>query len=185
MIERLTKAACRVAGITVIAAALAGAPGWAAIADPGNSATGLAALERFQGTWNGQGSFVTTPYSRAATAHVVTTCAWSGDKLFMICQQVVALDGKSDDDVSIYSYDAKKDTYHFFNVGVSRANSVAISVAGDTVTYSSSFTDRSINVLTRTLNTWDRPGHYLWRSEYSIDAGKTWVLMASGDATRT
>ena len=57
-------------------------------------------LDRLAGTWNMQGAFLTTPYSTAGPATATTTCAWSSDRLFMICQQHVTRSGKTDGDVT-------------------------------------------------------------------------------------
>jgi hypothetical protein len=70
-------------------------------------------LDRFAGTWQTQGTFLATPYSKAATASGTTTCAWSNDHLFMICQQTVTLGETLDHDVTIYSYDETAKAYHF------------------------------------------------------------------------
>ena len=145
---------------------------------------GLAELDRLTGTWDGTGTFVDGPYSKAGTARATTTCAWSDDRIFLICQQSVMLDGKPDHDVAIYTYDAATGKYHFYSIGVARANTTTLTVSGNTITYSDSFTDGSKHVLTRTLNVWDAPQSYAWRSEYSLDGGTHWLPMGSGRSTR-
>ena len=60
-----------------------------------------------------------------------------------------------------------------------------IVVTPTSITYAGEFTDEGKHVLTRTLNLWENPQRYTWRSEYSLDEGKTWVLMGSGVSTRT
>ncbi len=145
---------------------------------------GVAELDRLAGTWDGTGSFVDGPYSKAATARAMTACAWSGDRAFLICQQSVMLGGKHESDVAIYTYDDATGKYHFYSIGVARANSTAMAVSGTTIAYNDSFTDGAKHVLTRTLNVWDAPDSYAWRTEYSLDAGAHWILMGSGRSTR-
>ncbi len=159
-----------------------------AVASVGSPVAGVAApideLERFAGTWQSQGTFVETPYSKAGPATATTTCAWSGDRLFMICQQVVTMAGKRDDDLGIYSYDETSGSYRFYNVHPGRTTDTTITVHGDTITYPFSFTDNGKNVTIRTLNVWKSADLYTWRTEYSTDAGANWALMASGTSRK-
>ncbi|MBV8117617.1 MAG: hypothetical protein JOY69_11280 [Candidatus Eremiobacteraeota bacterium] len=145
---------------------------------------GLGQLDRLVGTWQGSGAFVDSAYSKAGSAQAMTTCAWSTDRLFLICQQSVSLSGKSDDDVAIYTYDSAAAKYHFYNVGVARFGNTDIRVRGNTIEYDGSFTDGAKHVLTRTLNVWESPQRYSWRAEYSVDGGAHWTLMGSGASTR-
>ncbi|MGA8534500.1 MAG: DUF1579 family protein [Candidatus Tumulicola sp.] len=147
-------------------------------------AGGLAELNRLVGTWQSSGTFVDSAYGKAGSANATTTCAWSGDGLFLICQQRVVMNGKPDDGVAIYSYDASTQKYHFYNVGVARANGTEIAVSRNTITYSDSFVDAGKHASTRTLNVWDSPQRYHWRTEYSLDGGAHWNLIGSGTSTR-
>jgi hypothetical protein len=141
-------------------------------------------LDRFSGTWHGQGTFVETPYSTAGTSSATTTCAWSGDHLFMVCQQAVTMNGKRDDNLAVYSYDDAAGAYRFFNIRPGRITSTPITVDGNTITYPFSFTDKGKNVTIRTLNVWKNANLYTWRTEYTIDGGAMWTLMASGTSQR-
>jgi hypothetical protein len=57
----------------------------AVAAVPANAA-GVDELGRYLGTWTSPGTLYDTPYSKAGTATATTTCAWSQDHVFMICQ---------------------------------------------------------------------------------------------------
>ncbi len=141
-------------------------------------------LDRFAGTWQSQGTFVDSPYSKAHSANATTTCAWSNGRTFMICQQRVSTDGAVETGVAVYAYDDASKSYRFTNVQVQRTTSMTIGVAGNTITYPVSFTDKGKSVTIRTLNVWDNPRLYHWRTEYSLDGGATWSLMASGSSQR-
>jgi hypothetical protein len=141
-------------------------------------------LDRFAGTWQSQGTFVNGPYSKPSTSTAKTTCAWSTGHTFMICQQSVSTDGKTTDDLGIYTYDRAASAYRFYNIQTARTTSSTITVAGNTITYPFSFTDNGKNVTIRTLNIWDSPSLYRWRTEYSTDGGTSWRLMASGSSQR-
>ena len=140
----------------------------------------LDALDRFVGTWQSTGTFVNSAYSNPKTVTATTTCAWSNDRVFLICQQSVLADGKPIEAVAIYTYDDAAHKYHFYTVGTGRANGTDLSVKPDTIEYDDSFTDGSKKVLSRTLNVWESPQRYTWRAEYSLDGGATWTLMGSG-----
>jgi hypothetical protein len=137
-------------------------------------------LNRFAGTWQSQGTFVDTPYQKAGNATATTTCAWSIDGEFMICQQSANLNGTHDSALGIYSYDSTAQAYRFDNVHTARSTSTTVTVDGDTVTYPFTFSDNGKSVTIRTLNVWKSPTMYTWRTEYSTDGGATWSLMGSG-----
>jgi len=173
-----------VSGITrrvAFVLAIAGAAGTLAAV----SAAPIDELNRFAGTWQSQGTFVDSPYQKAGTATATTTCAWSIDHAFMICQQSVLMSGTPDSDLGIYTYDPVANVYHFYNVHESRTTSSTILVDGNTITYPFSFTDNGKSVVIRTLNVWQNPDAYTWRTEFSIDNGTTWALMGSGKSERS
>jgi hypothetical protein len=143
-------------------------------------AAGCPELERFLGTWQSSGNFVDSPYSKASAATATTACDWSTDRLFMICQQSVTQNGTTQDDLGIYSCDEAANAYHFYNVRPSQGASVTLTIEGKTVTYMSSVSDNGNAVMIRTLNVWDGPSQYHWRTEYSTNGGSAWTLMASG-----
>jgi hypothetical protein len=142
-------------------------------------------LDRLAGTWNMQGAFLRTPYSTAGPATATTTCAWSTDRLFMICQQHVTRSGKTDGDVTVYSYDDAKQEYKFYNIHSADSTSATILINGDTITYPFAFTDGGQTVQIRTINAFKGTTFYNWRTEYSTDNGTTWIPMASGTSQKT
>ena len=137
-------------------------------------------LDKLVGTWHSSGAFVDSAYSKAGSATATTTCAWSRDRYFLLCQQTVLMNAKPDHGLAIYTYDDATSAYKFYNLDVSRMGSTALTVDATSITYNGSFDDGSKHVLTRTTNVWDSPHGYAWRAEYSLDGGKTWVLMGSG-----
>jgi hypothetical protein len=148
------------------------------------AAAPLDELDRFAGTWQSHGTFVNGPYSKASTSTATTTCAWSTGHTFMICQQSVSTDGKVSDDLGVYTYDGAARAYRFYNVETARTTASTITVAGNTITYPFSFTDKEKKVAIRTLNIWDSPSLYRWRAEYSTDGGTSWQVMGSGSSQR-
>jgi hypothetical protein len=147
-------------------------------------AAALSQLDRLVGTWDSPGSFVHSAYSEPFTARATTRCSWSEDRVFLMCRQSVTT-GKGDQhDVAIYTYDPASKQYRFYTVSRSAANGSTIVVTPTEISYPSTFTDGNKTVMQRTVNDWQSPSRYTWRSEYSLDGGKTWVLMGSGIATK-
>ena len=137
-------------------------------------------LDKLVGAWQSSGTFVDSAYSKAGTATANTSCAWSADRYFLICQQTVFVNAKPTHDVAIYTYDDATQAYKFYNAGIDRVGSAALSVDATTITYNGSFDDGAKHVLTRTSNVWESPYAYAWRAEYSLDGGVHWTLMGSG-----
>jgi len=172
-------AASIVAGVAVLAAVAVTRADQSPAPLPARPAA-LDRLDRLVGSWQSNGTFVDSVYSKAGSATATTRCAWSDDRLFLLCQQHVVLDGKLTDDVAIYTYDDATQAYRFYNVGTARENSTQIDVSANGITYDGEFTDGAKRVLTRTRNVWESARAYSWRAEYSLDGGTTWVLMGSG-----
>src|SRR5574340_1581998 len=66
---------------------------------------GLAALGAFVGEWDGSGETYASPYSAAGPVGARTSCAWAPNHGFLVCDQGVRMAGKSENDLSIYTYD--------------------------------------------------------------------------------
>lgn len=145
----------------------------------------LAALDRFVGTWQTTGTFVQTPYSKPNAVSSTTTCAWSADRVFLVCRQAVTLDGKTLSDLGIYTYDPQSAKYRFFSVRQDGGSNMTIAVDAASIEYDSSFDDNGTTVMNRTRNVWDAPDRYHFSTEYSTDGGKHWTTMLSGSAHRT
>ena len=144
-----------------------------------------AALDRFSGTWESSGTFVDSPYSKAGTVGGTTACAWSTDGLFLICQQHITLSGQAIGDVTVFTYDSSAQKYRFFGVRSDGGNGGTIRVNATTVEWDNTFTDGGKTVMNRTLNIWDSPDLYHFRTEYSVDGGAHWTTTLSGTARRT
>ncbi len=151
---------------------------------PSAAVAGADELDRFAGVWTSPGTLLATPYSKAGSATATTTCAWSAGRYFMICQQTIVSGSGSDHVLSVYTYDAAKHGYAFYHIGADGGGSSDIAIAGDTVIYSNTFTDRGNRVTIRTLNVWQNARRYNWRTEYTTDGGATWSPMASGSAAK-
>jgi len=150
-----------------------------------SAADPIDSLDRFAGTWKSHGTFVDSPYGKAGPADATTTCVWSNGHTFLICQQSVTMAGTTNEDIALYTYDPDAKVYRFFNVRPSKVVPLTITIEGDTITYPVTFKDSAgQDVTIRTVNVFENATLYRWRTEYSNDAGKTWIPMASGTSQR-
>jgi hypothetical protein len=142
------------------------------------------ARDAYAGVWKGTGMFYATPYSKAGPSSDTTTCRWESGRAYLVCSQTNESPYGPGVQLSIYA--RKGDGYVFDRVdrdGTIHTGEVA--VAGTTWTYPFAFTDRNgKRVLMRTINDFSTPGVNKWRSEFSIDDGKTWTRTAEGVETK-
>ena len=140
------------------------------------------------GKWVGSGQFVDSPYSQANKASGVTRCAWSPDRIFVVCDQDNVFAGARTRDLSIYSFAPKDGRYYFYGIslGVEKARSVALDISnnGDRWVYLSTNDMDGKSVQFRTTNQFHGNDTVDWWTEFSIDSGKTWTKTGEGKETR-
>ena len=140
------------------------------------------------GKWVGSGQFLDSDYSKANKASATTTCAWSPDHIFVICDQDVNFGGTAMRDLSIYSFDAKSGRFYFYGVslGTEKARNPALEISenGDRWTYLNTADIKGKSVQFRTTNQFHGPDYVEWWSEYSADGGKTWTRTGEGKESR-
>ncbi len=140
------------------------------------------------GTWVGSGKFVETAYSQARTVSGATTCAWSPDHIFVVCDQDV-MDGTAKMRLlSIYGFDPKKKTFHFYGLSLEgdapRSGTLLVNSAGNRFEY---FSDAEINgkkVQFMTTNEFKTDDEVEWSSSFSTDEGQHWTKMGGGSEQR-
>lgn len=140
------------------------------------------------GKWVGAGQFADTDYSKANKASAVTTCAWSPDHIFVICDQDINFGGQPMHDLSIYASDAKSGKFYFYGISLGqekpRSTALDISANGERWIYSSAADIKGKSVQFRTTNQFRDNDHVDWWSEYSADNGKTWTKTGEGKESR-
>jgi hypothetical protein len=156
---------------------------------PSRQVSADSALERlgaYLGEWDGTGTMKATPYSQAGTVSAKTTCEWSPNHDFFVCDQLTQTPDGPGADLSVYTYDPTSGAYVFYELSRAggRVRQPHLSIRDSTWTYEGSFTDRNgKHVKTRTVNVWTSPTVVTYTVEYSTD-GTHWVEMGAGKAVR-
>jgi hypothetical protein len=131
---------------------------------------------------------VDSDYSKAMPVSGVTTCAWSPNHVFVVCDQDLLTDGKPGRDLSVYAFDAEKNTYHMFGMSPSaesaRVTELSISSDQNRWEYLGNAKIGGKSVQFRTVNVFHDADHVAWSSEFSNDNGAHWVRMGEGKETR-
>jgi hypothetical protein len=145
--------------------------------------SGLKKLSVFVGRWraeNDPDSMGKIPVS------AVTSCQWSPNGNYLICDQQVTNQGTMSNDLSIYSRDPDKDGYTLTVVGVPGMQpfSIPITYKGDEFYYLGSYTDdNGKKVYTRTVNTFLSPSSYTFKVQSSQD-GEHWMTNMQGKSRK-
>ena len=140
------------------------------------------------GKWVGDARFFDTDYSKAGTGGGVSTCVWSPDHIFVVCDQDVKDNGTALRFLSIYAFDPKTSTYHFYGLSPEgdqpRTGDVSISTDGAHWEYLTKTTIKEKPVWFRTVNQFLGNDKVEWWSEYSTDQGQHWTKTGEGSEKR-
>jgi hypothetical protein len=144
-------------------------------------ATGIKKLSVFLGSWKGENK----PGSSNNT-NSTTSCSWSINGRYLICDQLIDQAGVRSNNLSIYSYDSLHDSYLLSLVGIPNTEpfSIPITARGDTLIYSGSYMDNGKKIFTRTLNIFRNSSFYIFISQYSTD-GDSWTNTLEGSASKS
>jgi hypothetical protein len=136
------------------------------------------------GKWVGDAHSVDTDYSKAGTGGGVSTCAWSPDHIFVVCDQDVKDNGTAMRFLSIYSFDPKNSAHHFYGLSPDgsrpRNGDVSISSDGTHWEYLTKTEIKDKPVWFRTTNQFKGDDQVDWWSEYSTDEGQHWTKTGWG-----
>src|SRR5579872_828929 len=125
--------------------------------------TGLKKLSVLVGTWRGENDPDSTG---KRPVFAISSCQWSPNGNYLVCDQQVTNQGTTTNNLSIYSRNADKDGYTLTLVGVPGmdAFSIPITYKGDELYYLGSYTDdRGKKVYARTVNTFESPTSYTFK----------------------
>ena len=140
------------------------------------------------GKWTSDAHFYETEFSKASTGSSVTTCAWSPDHIFVVCDQDVTDNGATLRFLSVYAFDPKSSTCHFYGLSPEgdrpRTGDVDISADGARWEYVTRTQIKDKPVWFRTINQFPDNDHVNWWSEYSTDEGRHWTRSGEGAESR-
>ena len=140
------------------------------------------------GTWPLEGKMLASDLSKPATLSGESRCAWSPDHIFVVCDQEVLVDGKSERNLGVYSFDPKTSAYHYVELSPEgrrpQLSDLIISPDGNRWEYRGTEEVNGKTVQFRSVNEYAGPDHITWWSEYSTDGGQHFTKMNSGTETR-
>jgi len=145
--------------------------------------SGLKKLALFVGTWKAENDPDSTGKSPVSA---ISSCQWSPNGNYLICDQQVTNEGTTTNNLSIYSRNSDKDAFTLTVVGVPGMEpfSIPITYKGDELYYLGSYTDNSgKKVYTRTINRFDSPSSYTFMVQSSAD-GEHWVTSMQGKSRK-
>jgi hypothetical protein len=144
--------------------------------------SGIKKLDVLTGTWKARGN---PDGSGNTPVSALTTCQWSANGAYLVCDQLVTNNGARTNNLSIYAYNADKDAYTLSLVGVPGMDpfSIGVTYKGDTLFYNSEYTANGKKVYARTLNVFASPSAYAYIVQ-SSDDGLNWQTSASGQSER-
>ena len=139
-------------------------------------------LAAFLGNWESKGTFKDTLLSKASAVTSKQSCAWSPFEKYLICDQTLSL---GTDQLTVFSWNEKENSYQYCTIQNpgSPAHCDAFVIDGNVWTFFNSFENKGKKISIRTLNTFDAPGHEVFKTEFSED-GKSWTTMLEGEARR-
>jgi hypothetical protein len=151
---------------------------------PGSDALGRWA----GGKWVAEGKGVDSEFSKANTVSGVSTCAWSPDHVFVVCDQAFTVNGKADRALSIFGFDPEKSVYHMFGMSPTgerpRVADLNISPDHNRWEYPNTAEINGKQVQFRTVNVFRDNDHVDFWTEYSTDNGAHWTKTLEGKESR-
>ena len=143
---------------------------------------GLKKLGVFIGTWKAESTVDAAHPDKVSATY---TCQWSSNGRYLVADQLVNNNGAETNNLSIYNYNADKDTYTLSLVGIPGTEPFSIGVVarGDTLFYNSEFMDNGKKVYSRTLNVFSSPTDYVYLIQFSED-GVAWRTNGAGKARK-
>jgi hypothetical protein len=143
---------------------------------------GVKKLGVFIGTWKAESTVDAAHPEKTSATY---TCQWSPNGRYLVADQLVNNNGQETNNLSIYNYNADKDTYTLSLVGIPGVEpfSIGVLARGDTLFYNSEFMDNGKKVYSRTLNVFSSLTDYVYLIQFSED-GVSWRTNGEGKARK-
>ena len=147
-----------------------------------------AKLGVWAGTWSYHSQSYETPFSHASSYDGVSTCNWSPNHGFMVCDFLNrnAPPGFPVNDLGVFSYDPT--TKAFSRVGVFNDSAPfveKVAINGDTWTTAAEVPYNGKTIIRRNVYVFQRLGERTTTTQISADGGKTWITVTKFTAVRS
>lgn len=144
--------------------------------------SGIRKLAVFVGTWKAENAPDT---NGVVGVSAVFTCQWSPNGNYLIADQRVTSNGNTTNNLSIYSYNPKDDSYLLSLVGIPGMQpfSIRVEYKDDELYYLNEYMDNGKKVYGRTVNSFLSPTSYTFKVQSSPD-GVRWVTTMEGKAVK-
>lgn len=164
----------RILGAIAGAVALAGPLGSAPASAMSGASAAAAELQVWVGHWNTKGESSGTPW------HADTRCAWSPNREFVVCDQLI---NDRVNQLMILTYDESAKVYRISSIGKDRAPVIARgTIRGKVWTNIGDFDQGGKKILIKTIVDFSVPRHYADREWTSVDGGTHWSETSRGQA---
>lgn len=144
-----------------------------------------AKLGAFLGQWESEGKTLETAYSHTKQTSSKTSCNWSGNGNFLICDQTnKGTDGATHNQLTIYAYNEKDGnyTYSSFQDPGAKPFTASLKIEGNTWTYTGgNFEQNGKKVRFQTINVFESSSVENFKIQYSENDGP-WVVTGEGTA---
>jgi len=140
------------------------------------------------GNWPLQGRTLDTEFGKAATLKGLSTCNWSPEHVFVICDEVVYVNNNPERNLGVYSFDPKSGKYRYVELTPQGAqpevSELIITENGSRWEYRGEQEIKGKKIIFHTINVYRDVDHIDWWNEYSTDGGQHWARSAEGTEIR-
>ena len=136
-------------------------------------------LGAFIGKWDSEATFAN---GDKATSRL--ECRWSSQGGFMVCEQIVHMGGAETRQMTVYSYDAKADSYSYTTISVpgGKPTSGMVAIKSNVWTYDFSFDANGKTTQIHNTNEFTDAKTEVFKIVSSDDGGSHWKPMLEGKA---
>jgi hypothetical protein len=134
------------------------------------------------GKWETEGKFTGTENRTSSSLE----CRWSPMGNYLICEQLVAMQGNQSRQLTVYSYNSKDGNYVYstYRDPGATPSGGTVAINGNLWTYSGSFEANGKKTEFRTTNDFSKPRTETFKTETSDDGGANWKAVLEGKATK-
>jgi hypothetical protein len=136
-------------------------------------------LGAFLGKWQVEAAFAN---GDKATSRL--DCRWSPQGAFLLCEQIVKMNGSETRQLTVYSYNSKENTYSYstFSGPGTKPTTNNVVIQGNVWTYDSSYESDGKTTQVHNTNEFTDPKTEIFKIVTSDDGGAHWKPLLEGKA---